>query len=191
MFLATLHKLYCSIINGYFFPLRLFRSYRLITTVGWGEIFDEVFGKSFSHLQRNQIGSTQRQKVIFTSYFALFFYSYSNAHLRDGANNVSEIMCSVCFEDNQDQITALACNHYFCNGILLFSLLFRALTWLLIGCWKNHIDVAIKDGRAVDISCMQLKCKELMPDYIVRKIVVCLDNQQEQNTFLCKILYLQ
>jgi ariadne-1 len=73
---------------------------------------------------------------------------------KDGASKMENIACSVCFEDDQDEITALACNHYFCND-----------------CWRTHIEVALREGRSLDISCMQHKCKVLMPDYIVRKIV--------------------
>jgi len=77
-------------------------------------------------------------------------------------------MCSVCFEDNQDEITALACSHYFCND-----------------CWKTHIEVSLKEGRSLDITCMHHKCKELMPDYIVRK-VVDLETYKKYSTFLSK-----
>lgn len=87
---------------------------------------------------------------------------------KDGASSVGNIVCSVCFEDNQDEITALACNHYFCND-----------------CWRTHIEVAIKEGRSLDICCMHHKCKELMPDYIVRK-VVDLPTYQKYSTFLTK-----
>lgn len=87
---------------------------------------------------------------------------------KDGASSVGNIVCSVCFEDNQDEITALSCNHYFCND-----------------CWRTHIEVAIKEGRSLDICCMQHKCKELMPDYIVRKIVD-LPTYQKYSAFLTK-----
>lgn len=87
---------------------------------------------------------------------------------KDGANNVGQIECSVCFEDDQDEITALGCNHYFCND-----------------CWKTHIQVALKEGRSLDITCMQHKCKELMPDYIVRK-VVDMDTYKKYSAFLSK-----
>jgi hypothetical protein len=62
--------------------------------------------------------------------------------------------CSICFEEvGEGQFTGLdACRHYFCND-----------------CWKTNLtDVQIKEGHTLDITCMHMNCKSLVPADVVQ-----------------------
>eukprot|EP01129_Flabellula_baltica_P013969 TRINITY_DN6595_c0_g1_i1.p1 TRINITY_DN6595_c0_g1~~TRINITY_DN6595_c0_g1_i1.p1 ORF type:complete len:672 (-),score=129.74 TRINITY_DN6595_c0_g1_i1:2-1984(-) len=79
-----------------------------------------------------------------------------------------QIECTVCFEET-DQFTALdKCHHYFCND-----------------CWGDNLNIQIREGRTVDITCMHQGCTELVPDYIVRDLVDA-DLWKRYSTFLSK-----
>lgn len=69
---------------------------------------------------------------------------------------VSSITCSICFEevDDEQNFSSLLCDHYFCNG-----------------CWKEHLVTQINDGKSCEITCMQIGCKQAVPESLVQKLV--------------------
>ncbi len=89
----------------------------------------------------------------------------SNVRIRSNSNtsestNSNEtdkpktLECSICFEEvGEGQFTGLdACRHYFCND-----------------CWKTNLaDVQIKEGHTLDITCMHMNCKSLVPAEVVQ-----------------------
>jgi hypothetical protein len=112
---------------------------------------------------------------LFTEYFADREKLFTSAHLQvppeptESNSNTSEstnsnetdkpkaLECSICFEEvGEGQFTGLdACRHYFCND-----------------CWKTNLtDVQIKEGHTLDITCMHMNCKSLVPADVVQKLV--------------------
>eukprot|EP01125_Pyxidicula_operculata_P012773 TRINITY_DN4200_c0_g1_i1.p1 TRINITY_DN4200_c0_g1~~TRINITY_DN4200_c0_g1_i1.p1 ORF type:complete len:739 (+),score=129.08 TRINITY_DN4200_c0_g1_i1:39-2255(+) len=75
---------------------------------------------------------------------------------KDGDSSSAIIECSVCLDDvPSSQMTTLEeCGHSFCNG-----------------CWKENLELQIKEGHTFDISCMHQDCPQLVPADVVEKIV--------------------
>lgn len=68
----------------------------------------------------------------------------------------TEFSCSICFDDCPLSETTIMqeCGHRFCNG-----------------CWRDMLEMQIKEGRTFDILCMFKGCHELVPPHIVEKLV--------------------
>lgn len=87
----------------------------------------------------------------------LFIRSNSNTSDSTNSNETEKpktLECTICFEEvGEGQFTGLdACRHYFCND-----------------CWKmNLTDVQIREGHTLDITCMHMNCKNLVPAEVVQ-----------------------
>jgi len=65
----------------------------------------------------------------------------------------NELDCSVCFDITVEFTHLPACGHIFCNL-----------------CWKENLVLQIKEGNTINITCMSNGCKELVPDFFIKKI---------------------
>jgi len=84
------------------------------------------------------------------------------------ANTDTEIECTICFDLTNEFTVLSSCGHVFCNQ-----------------CWQENLSIQIKDGKTIDIHCMNQGCKELVPEHIVQKVVDA-DSWKKYAKFLSK-----
>eukprot|EP01120_Amphizonella_sp_Union-15-10_P002490 TRINITY_DN1273_c0_g1_i4.p1 TRINITY_DN1273_c0_g1~~TRINITY_DN1273_c0_g1_i4.p1 ORF type:complete len:614 (+),score=95.91 TRINITY_DN1273_c0_g1_i4:141-1982(+) len=69
--------------------------------------------------------------------------------------NCAGMSCLVCMSDlEKGKARALSCGHIFCND-----------------CWKNYLEVQIKDGNSFNITCMGTQCPSLVDSDTVHLLV--------------------
>ncbi|GAM24555.1 hypothetical protein SAMD00019534_077300 [Acytostelium subglobosum LB1] len=64
-----------------------------------------------------------------------------------------ERVCSICGDENQDEMTSVKCRHFFCND-----------------CWGGYLTSKINEGEA-NIRCPFYKCTAFVDDSIVQRLV--------------------
>jgi ariadne-1 len=72
----------------------------------------------------------------------------------DGDVAKGTLECSICYDDANDWTELPSCHHKFCDS-----------------CWSGNLAVQVKDGHSIEIHCMEKGCAQLVPDFLVRKLV--------------------
>ena len=64
------------------------------------------------------------------------------------------VLCQICFDDEQTEMTSLACGHTFCND-----------------CWSTYAKGKIREEGEVKIRCMSHACTMILTDSFIRSIL--------------------